>query len=245
MGRLFVMWETCALPRDALSMFLQKLRDRKYRLFACACARRAEHLIDDERPRRALELAERYADGLVERKELLTAYRRAHRFVKQQLDAANWASGLAANPSASAAYVSRDEAECDGSVTTGAWFEAVLALAGSAKRTALNAGASPEKAQERYQQTEAAEKAVQADLLRDIFGNPFRPLPTFDSSWRSPDVDALAHDIYAHKTFERLIALADLLQEVGCENCELLEHLRAPIPHVRGCWALDLVLGKM
>ena len=42
----------------------------------------------------------------------------------------------------------------------------------------------------------------------------------------------------------RLAVLSDALEEVGCTDTALLSHLRSPGPHVRGCWALDLVLGK-
>ena len=43
---------------------------------------------------------------------------------------------------------------------------------------------------------------------------------------------------------DRLAVLADALEEAGCDNADLLSHLRGPGPHVRGCWALDLLLGK-
>jgi hypothetical protein len=87
-----------------------------------------------------------------------------------------------------------------------------------------------------------SEKAI--SLLREIFGNPFRPV-TFDPSWRTSDVMLLARGIYDEKAFDRMPILADALQDAGCDNDELLAHLRdATATHVRGCWALDLVLGK-
>jgi hypothetical protein len=54
----------------------------------------------------------------------------------------------------------------------------------------------------------------------------------------------LATGIYADKAFNRTPILADALEDVGCTDAELLGHLRGPVPHVRGCWAVDLVLGK-
>jgi len=89
----------------------------------------------------------------------------------------------------------------------------------------------------------AAERAVQADLFRDIFGNPFRPA-TLDRSWLTPTVVSPAEGIYAERAFDRLPILADALQDAGCDHADILTHLRGGGPHVRGCWAPDLILGK-
>ena len=80
-----------------------------------------------------------------------------------------------------------------------------------------------------------------AGLVRDIFGNPFRPVAA-DPAWRTSDVLALARGIYDEKAFDRLPILADALQDAGCDSPGLLNHLREPGEHVRGCWALDLLL---
>jgi hypothetical protein len=87
------------------------------------------------------------------------------------------------------------------------------------------------------------EQIAQAGILRDIFGNPFRPVAV-DPAWLTSTVVALAEGIYAERAFDRLPILADALQDAGCENGDVLTHLRGDGPHVRGCWALDLVLGK-
>ena len=82
------------------------------------------------------------------------------------------------------------------------------------------------------------------NCLHEIFGNPFRPV-TIDPSWRTSTALALAKGIYDERAFDRLPILADALQDAACNNEDLLNHLRdAAAPHVRGCWALDLVLGK-
>jgi hypothetical protein len=91
--------------------------------------------------------------------------------------------------------------------------------------------------------TEDAELLAQAVLLRDIFGNPFPPI-TLDSAWLTPNVVQLADSIYNDRAFDRMPELADALDDAGCDNDELLSHLRGPGPHVRGCWVVDLVLGK-
>ena len=80
-------------------------------------------------------------------------------------------------------------------------------------------------------------------LLRCVVGNPFRPV-MFDPEWRTSTVFALAEGIYAERAFDRLPILADALEEAGCDHAEMLSHCRGPAPHARGCWVVDLVLGK-
>lgn len=80
-------------------------------------------------------------------------------------------------------------------------------------------------------------------LLREIFGNPFRPV-TFDPAWRSSTVTALAQAIYEERVSDRLPILADALEDSGWTNVDMLGHCRGGGEHVRGCWVVDLVLGK-
>jgi hypothetical protein len=83
-----------------------------------------------------------------------------------------------------------------------------------------------------------------AALLREIAGNPFRPVP-FEPSWRTTDVMLLARGIYVDRAFDRMPILADALQDAGCDNDTVLTHCRdTALMHVRGCWVVDLVLGK-
>jgi hypothetical protein len=89
-----------------------------------------------------------------------------------------------------------------------------------------------------------------ADLIREFFGNPFRP-STLDRSRLMPLVVSLAEAAYEERHLPsgqldaaRLAVLSDALEESGCADIDLLAHLRSPGPHVRGCWAVDLVLGK-
>lgn len=91
--------------------------------------------------------------------------------------------------------------------------------------------------------TEAAELLAQVDLLRDIFGDPLQPL-SFDQSWRTSGVVQLAQVIYDDRAFDRMPGLADALAEAGCDNDETLNHCRGPGPHVRGCWVVDMMLGR-
>ncbi|HJZ56976.1 MAG TPA: hypothetical protein VKE74_18550 [Gemmataceae bacterium] len=80
-------------------------------------------------------------------------------------------------------------------------------------------------------------------VIRDIFGNPFCPV-TVEPSWLTSTVVALAEGIDADRAFDRLPILADALQDAGCENADILDHCRSDGPHVRGCWVVDLMLGK-
>jgi hypothetical protein len=82
--------------------------------------------------------------------------------------------------------------------------------------------------------------------LRDVVGNPFRPgaaRPIW-LAWSAGQVPHFAHALYDEGRFDELPYLADALEDAGCDDAELLAHLRGPGPHVRGCWALDIVLGK-
>ena len=78
----------------------------------------------------------------------------------------------------------------------------------------------------------------------DIFGNPFRPV-AFDAAWRTDTAVSLSKGMYESRDFSAMPILADALQDAGCENEDILNHCRnEALPHVRGCWVVDLVLGK-
>lgn len=87
------------------------------------------------------------------------------------------------------------------------------------------------------------EYQAQANLVRDIFGNPFQPVAA-DLAWLTSTVVSLATAIYDDRAFDRLPILADAREDAGCTQEEVLNHCRQPGVHVRGCWVLDLVLGK-
>lgn len=78
----------------------------------------------------------------------------------------------------------------------------------------------------------------------DVYGNPFRPV-TFNPDWRTSTAVALAKQMYDSRDFSAMPILADALQDAGCDNDDVLTHCRAAAGvHVRGCWVVDLVLGK-
>jgi hypothetical protein len=82
-----------------------------------------------------------------------------------------------------------------------------------------------------------------ADLIREIAGNPFRPV-AFSPEWRTDTAVSLARQMYEARDFSAMPILADALQDAGCDSADILDHCRRPVPHVRGCWVVDLVLDK-
>jgi hypothetical protein len=83
----------------------------------------------------------------------------------------------------------------------------------------------------------------QAAMLRDIFGHIFHPA-VIERAWRTNTVAQLATQIYEERAFDQLPILGDALEEAGCSNGALLDHCRGAGPHVRGCWAIDLLTGR-
>jgi hypothetical protein len=89
----------------------------------------------------------------------------------------------------------------------------------------------------------SAAQQMQSALARDIFGNPFRPV-AFDPTWRTDIASRIASTMYESRNFSAMPILADALEEAGCDSVDILLHCREPGTHVRGCWVVDLVLGK-
>jgi hypothetical protein len=82
--------------------------------------------------------------------------------------------------------------------------------------------------------------------MRDIFGNPFAPatISSIWLTWNDGTVRSVAQAIYDDRAFDRLPILADALEDAGCDNADILTHCRSGGEHVRGCWVVDLLLGK-
>jgi hypothetical protein len=81
------------------------------------------------------------------------------------------------------------------------------------------------------------------ELLRCVFGNPFRPA-VLKAAWLTPGVVGLVRTIYDDRAFDLLPVLADALEDAGCDDDDVLAHCRGPGTHTRGCWPVDLLLGK-
>ena len=90
-----------------------------------------------------------------------------------------------------------------------------------------------------------ARRRVQADALRCIFGNPFRPVEVDPSwlAWNEGTVGRVARSIYDERAWDQMPVLGDALEDAGCANEDVLAHCRGPGPHTRGCWVVDLLSG--
>jgi hypothetical protein len=226
-----------------LTLLRGQASERKLRLFAAACCRRAWNLLPAETDRQAIQVAERFADGLAGAGELAAARRRAARPAK---DAA--ARRLSPFPAAAA----RAAAALFGSDA----YRRIYAADGepgqgeaphrAARELGLSAAAA-EDPRDAYLEAEAQEAGRQAPLLRDIFGNPFRPSPPLPRevlAWHGGTVVRLARAMYEARDFTDMPLLADALLDAGCDGEALVAHCRRGGEHARGCWAVDLVLGK-
>jgi hypothetical protein len=190
-------WLACADPLPMLAFLRGQVSNRKLRLFAVACSRRAWHWLDDL-GRAAVEVAESYADARAGPGEL-----RAARLA------------------------------CRSAGSGAAWYAAASGAPVAARNAALSALAGS---------IVPAERAAQAGLLRDVVGCPFRPVAA-DARWVTGGAAALARGMYETRDFATMPLLAHLLEEAGCPAA-VSAHCRGGGPHVRGCWVVDLVLGK-
>ena len=139
-----------------------------------------------------------------------------------------------ADGTAGAAELRAARLACKSAGASASWYAAASDPAVAARNAALSAQSASGE----------AERFAQAALLREVFGPlPFRPVAV-EPGWLRPGVVRLARTVYEERAFDRLPALADLLQQAGCANAELLAHCRSGGPHVRGCWAVDVLLGK-
>jgi hypothetical protein len=216
-------WFACTNPHQLLGYVRGRASRslkgrRKLRLFACAAVRGIWPHLTDERSRRAVEVSERYADGLAGVDELRTA--------REEAESPLGSGGGVGAPQAAATVVEEDVRRAT----------QVIVHVSSAP---LPPSAGVQKIRSRWD----AEFRRLCDVLRDIFGNPFRPV-TLDPAWPTRVAVGLAQGIYDERRFGDLPILADALEEAGWTDQNVLSHLRRPTGHVRGCWALDLVLAK-
>ena len=212
---------------------------RKQRLFATACCRRIGHLLTDERWWNGISVAELYADRRTARPALIDAG------VKADI-----------GRPARATYADILREQCGLAVqwachTKHRRYAAISAVHGaSAAGYSAMPPAEPfvppaySRHHAQWSATERAESAAQLALLFDVCNDPFRPPAAFSSAWRTDTAVALARQMYESREFGAMPILADALQDAGCDSADILDHCRGPDPHVRGCWVVDLVLGK-
>jgi hypothetical protein len=207
-------WLACGDPHLMVEFVRGKGSHRKLRLFAAYSFRSLLYLLPDPRQHRAVDTLEQMAEGTASVRDRQEAVRDT----RLALPAYSQPGDEPADDPYFVALMLFREFRSS-SVGTHAWAAtAGVADSGTVRRE-------------------------QCELLRDIFGNPFRPVP-FDPRWRTTDALGLARGICEDRAFDRLPLLADALMDAGCDSAALLDHCRGPGPHVRGCWVVDLVLGK-
>ncbi len=217
---------------------------RKLRLFAVACCQRIRHLLAEADAVRALDLAEEYADGQASEPKMLASsalVARMHAGVWDAYQAVCKASSRKPTYTFRRQYVDGPDYLAACAVWRSTLWEEIKTNPDPPHQERPNAVALAAK---------TLARETQADILRCVFGNPFRPLE-MDPTWRTSSVVALAHAAYDERRLPsreliplQLAVLADALEDAGCSEVTILEHLRGGVQHTRGCWALDLVLGK-
>ena len=224
-------------PNPMLSCLHGKASDRKLRLFIANYCRRTWHLFQDERCRKAIEVAELYADGQVGDEELLQVYIEMWQIQSNSLCPA---------PEAAVADSCRRAVRPSGRITP-----RIVAIAAASLANLIADGTGGESERGAWGEAKRgaweAERRVQVDFLRDLLGPlPFRPVAINPAwlAWNDGTVPRVAQAIYDERAFDRMPVLADALEDAGCADRAILDHCRQPGVHVRGCWVVDLLLGK-
>jgi hypothetical protein len=211
-------WFTTENTKAMIDAVADKITARKFRLFMVAWCRRDWDRIQFPIVKEAVQLAERFADGNASKKNLEAMFDRVRR-------APIWGWDH---------------------VRTVVWPDS-RQMAESAEQFCRQVGGWHIEPQpfdparhELFRQT----LRLRNDMLRDIIGNPYRPA-FFSPSWRTDTAVTLAQQMYESRDFGAMPILADALQDAGCDNEDILNHCRdMTATHVRGCWVVDLVLGK-
>jgi hypothetical protein len=231
-------WSASTDPHRLLNFLQGKLDARRVRLFAIACCRRVWYVLD-ERSREAVEVVEQYADGL----DRLEAW--ASHEMKNRVDAhhASWPLMVNLPPwwVVVTTLLSGLTQNARRLVASLVWAVAERANDGNPSLSAPpSEQLRPEKkAGAAAQEAKVQEQTVQCNLLRDIVGNPFRPVD-LDRSWLTPEVLTRAKLVDDDRAFHLLPELADTLEAAGCHDADILGHCRGSGPHVSGCWVVDL-----
>jgi hypothetical protein len=227
-------WLASRHPEEMLKALDYPEPKRKSRLFAAACCQRLLRLdgLPGDLIRRKVDTAERYADGRANWRELLEARLTPRDMALLESHPSHYAVHEAVVALCHVGYASRREVS----------YFAALAMAHTDPELVPGSNIGHHS-----QPVSRAECAAQCDFLRDLFGpSPFRQV-TVDPSWllwNGGTIARLAEAIYEDRAFDGLPILADALEEAGCTDADLLGHCRGGGHHVRGCWPVDLLLGK-
>jgi hypothetical protein len=217
-----------------------RVNERTLRLLVAASLRRILVVFSDDDCHRACLALENYADGKTAYDELerLADHAKATAEILLGTDKAITAASLVAEAVDSGLHSDRPSEHFDNPLRN-ARSNYVMTLMPAAMAVAfVKHGIADDHG---FQTTMQNEMGLQADLLRDVVGNPYQPLPALDPAWRSSTIMRAAHRLYDDRLFDRLPEIADALEDCGCTSAAILDHLRQSRAHTRGCWALDLV----
>ncbi|WP_439621244.1 hypothetical protein [Gemmata sp.] len=223
------LWFTLNSPAVLLDMVRarqQTFSTRKLRLYLCACFRQSPNLTPVGLLFELVEVVESFAEGDIDLNQL-NAFRSSF-----------WSSGNAEQ--AGIQGFGRCVLASHGRLWDAAKQAANLVADTHVATTFAVSGLS--RARDRDVRRNVVYPQI-CPLLRDIFGNPFRPVAVAPE-WRTSTVVALANQMYESREFGAMPILADALQDAGCDSDDILVHCRQTGDHVRGCWVVDLVLGK-
>jgi hypothetical protein len=252
-------WQAATDPKPMLSFLARKASDRKLRLFSVACCRRIWPFVSDPGSRDVVDLTEAAADGAIDPQRVLALdYYRLTGDHGDKIEPYRTASKVAGTVGCTFIAPLFDDDTfpgCEFTYALGTARAAAYVVAESQHEPDEPAGpfdlqsllAANRKRMERaddFLKAGMAEQSSQASLLRCVVGNPFR-LVALDPSWLTSTVVQLAAGIYEERAFDRLPILADALQDAGCEEEQVLAHCRGDGPHVRGCWVVDLLTGRV
>ncbi len=230
-------WLSCPDPAPLLDFAGGWLSERKLRLFGCACCRRLWPVLAERGSQEAVAAAEAVADRVPPSPAASAAARPVAAIFLPPCTCARCAATAGRNAALAAPWALARPAPDAAAVAS-----ASTAFAAACLAVAENGRAEDPAA---WEDARDSELARQADLLRDLAGNPFRPasIPDAVLRWNDGTVRRLARSAYEDRAFDRLPILADALEDAGCDNDDLLNHCRGPGGHSRGCWAIDSLLG--
>ena len=233
-------WQASVDPFPLLRLLPAGTCRRKRLLLVCAAWRLVWDSLPEEGSRPALGALEDLAEsaGAAQRSDVEWTAMQIEEPLWPQVwdDGGGFQPGWGAGTAAVAATMLVGAAAFD----LGDAYLAAEAEAERAQEKVLREGAAPSRAW-------AHQMALLSACVRDIFLNPFRPSPCLPPAvlcWNDGTVYRLAQGIYDERAFDRLPILADALLDAGCDDEDLIAHCRSAGPHVRGCWAVDLILGK-
>ncbi|CAN5608835.1 hypothetical protein BH11PLA2_BH11PLA2_06720 [soil metagenome] len=216
-------WLSARNPSQMLEYVGGKVSQRKLRLFALECCRQNIDVIDYPHFHKAILLAEKLIDGTLSESDRAAS--------ESEINLAADVSEEDFGDCGRFQFVSSDILRSRFDHETAA-------------SCAYELRAQWWRGEHSFVGLEEELTVEQSDFIKDIFGNPFRPV-AFNPAWRDSNSVPIAQAMYASRDFTAAPVLADAIEDAGCTEAAILDHLRDPAAvHVRGCWAVDLVLGK-